>query len=69
MMLSLAACRLPLTTCRLPLAACHLPLAAGALAFVMLLAVFAHARRIESKMIIMNIILLLLSAFVLYGRL
>lgn len=44
------------------------PLAAAGLALVMLLAAGLHAKRGEHQAIVMNMVLLLLSAFVTYGR-
>lgn len=44
------------------------PSAASALAFVMMLAIFHHAKYKESKGIVVNIVLLSLLAFVAYGR-
>jgi len=44
------------------------PLAAAGLALIMLLAIIFHARRGESSAIIFNVVLLVLAAFVAYGR-
>lgn len=44
------------------------PIAAIALGFVMVLAIFHHAKHKESKGIAVNIVLLTLLAFVAYGR-
>ncbi len=44
------------------------PLAAVGLALVMVGAAITHARRGESQMIVVNVVLLLLAAFVAWGR-
>lgn len=44
------------------------PVAAAGLTLVQFLAIFHHAKHKETKAIIFNIILLLLTAFVAYGR-
>ena len=44
------------------------PVAASALAFVMVLAMFHHAKHKEAKAIAFNLILMLLAVFVAYGR-
>lgn len=45
------------------------PLAAGGLILVMIGAIVTHVRRGESPMLIVNLVLLALAAFVAYGRL
>ncbi len=44
------------------------PIAASGLALIMLGAAVTHARRKESQMVVVNVVLLLLAAFVAWGR-
>ena len=44
------------------------PIAATGLALIMLGAAVTHARRKESQMVVVNVVLLLLAAFVAWGR-
>jgi VIT1/CCC1 family predicted Fe2+/Mn2+ transporter len=44
------------------------PIAATGLALIMLGAVVTHARRKENQMIVINVVLLVLAAFVAWGR-
>ena len=44
------------------------PMAATGLALIMLGAAVTHARRKESQMVVVNVVLLLLAAFVAWGR-
>ena len=44
------------------------PIAATGLALIMLGAAVTHARRHESQMVVVNVVLLLLAAFVAWGR-